>query len=73
MSGEQIVPPTTHNFQESLSKVPDEIKEISQWTFWEYKTDEDGEKSKPPVNKEGDPIDAHNPDNWLTHQEASYG
>ena len=71
------VPTQTSNSLSYLSVIlqgtPTSVRSIPQWVHWKYTTDKDGKKSKPPTCADGYLTDIHNPDNWLTFQQATDG
>ena len=50
--------------------IPNELKTIPHWILWDYR-EKDGETVKVPINpKTGAWVNAHDPKNWLTFEDA---
>ena len=54
----------------NLQGISNSLRSIPQWVHWKLKT-VDGKKSKPPTCANGYRTDIHNPDSWLTFQQAT--
>tara|TARA_B100000749_G_C18079076_1_gene322904 strand:- start:1 stop:363 length:363 start_codon:yes stop_codon:yes gene_type:complete len=54
----------------NLQGISNNLRSIPQWVHWKLKT-VNGKKSKPPTCANGYRTDIHNPDSWLTFQQAT--
>jgi primase-polymerase (primpol)-like protein len=54
-----------------LDSLPSILKDLNQWVNWNVGEAKDGGRyNKIPVNKNGRAINAHDPSNWLSLEEA---
>ena len=53
----------------NVDKIPDELKQISQWVCWKH-TKKREKWTKPPCNVSGKNIDAQSSKNWVSFDEA---
>lgn len=53
----------------NFDNMPDQLKQIPQWTCWKYQ--QRGKKTtKPPVNAKCQSISVQKPENWMTFEDA---
>jgi hypothetical protein len=53
----------------NFDNIPEELKQIPQWVNWK-RAKRDGKTTKPPCTPTGANMDAQDPKNWLSFQEA---